>query len=715
MSNRIRGIIDAVADIAAQPGDGLLDKIKAYHGSPHDFDRFSSDNIGTGEGAQAYGHGLYFAEREGTAASYRDALSGKNASFDDGSYVPDWVLQAQKDGKLDTAKKDFQDRLVQIKDAMDSSPQPHLLQDQLDSNAKILQGIDRLNSGDVPKVGRMYEVDIDARPEELLDYDLPLGDQPEMLQRIDDKYGDSEIFLSQMGGLDKSSLGSELYSALGGNYKAADVSKYLKDEIGIKGIKYADAQTRFSPRGKTSNYVIFDDQLIDIAKKYGVSLPVAAAMFGSEETEAGPLTSGARRLIDARFSSPVGGGNERKGVLNAVETMQTGITPRNMDTGGEINLYDFEGSPYILTQSDRSAAGGLLNSIHDADIDAVDLRGGRDFMFDPSSQGQVWASDPNVVKSLQKRAAQLKSDYGSDPLLLPYTMAPTGIDFATMPLDTMINFARQGMSKSNIKKLDKQIKGVIPQWTSVSDPSANAIFREVKGPSRKKVADLIDKNFRDVEGGLSISEARAATTDASQYVEKEGSLKNVGRIDTSAGLIADSGHPTYIGGLPGKGVGTLKDALNARVLMEQNGRVLANDMSDIRALSMNHGLSQGIIDDSLLRRIYDNKDKVAAGSLGVAGPSLANASTDNAEKGLLGSLGDAGLEAMSGVNRAVVDGLNFLTADQINALLNISGSEKRIPDLYDLEGVEEATQGNYMEPGLLRDIIRQGSEFLSPI
>ena len=58
--------------------------------------------------------------------------------------------------------------------------------------------------------GSMYEVDIDARPEELLDYDLPLGEQPEILQRIDDKYGDSEIFLSQMGGLDKSSRGGEL-------------------------------------------------------------------------------------------------------------------------------------------------------------------------------------------------------------------------------------------------------------------------------------------------------------------------------------------------------------------------------------------------------------------------------------------------------------------------------------------------------------------------
>jgi hypothetical protein len=731
MSSRIKGIIDAVADIAAQPGDGLLDKIKAYHGSPHDFDQFSFDNIGSGEGAQAYGHGLYFAEREGTAQSYRDALSGKypsprykgkdiNETDGPTSGALSLINKELLYNRGLTAKQAKEQAITSLNVrkkragvGVDSLRENQIISD-IDEKIRLLESMD---DSDLVVGGRMYEVDINASPDELLDYDVDLIDQS---QKVKD--GILKLGLTDFDGKkysiqeldDLGHRGQTLYEKISGNAGDDVASMRLKD-VGIKGIKYADAQTRFSPKGRTNNYVIFDDQLIDIAKKYGVSLPVAAAMFGSEETEAGPLTSGARRLIDARFSSPVGGGNERKGVLNAVETMQTGITPRNMDTGGEVNLYDFEGSPYILTQSDRSAAGGLLNSIHDADIDAVDLRGGRDFMFDPSSQGQVWASDPNVVKSLQKRAAQLKSDYGSDPLLLPYTMAPTGIDFATMPLDTMINFARQGMSKSNIKKLDKQIKGVIPQWTSVSDPSANAIFREVKGPSRKKVADLIDKNFRDVKGGLSISEARAATTDASQYVEKEGALKNIGRIDTSAGLIADSGHPTYIGGLPGEGVGTLKDALNARVLMEQNGRVLANDMSDIRALSMNHGLSQGIIDDSLLRRIYDNKDKVAVGGLGVAGPSLANASTDNAEKGLLGSIGDAGLEAMSGVNRAVVDGLNFLTADQINALLNISGSEKRIPDLYDLEGVEEATQGNYMEPGLLRDIIRQGSEFLSPI
>src|SRR5690606_14870554 len=56
---------------AAQPG------IRAYHGSPHDFDRFDMSKIGTGEGAQAYGHGLYFAEAEDVARSYRDALQHK--------------------------------------------------------------------------------------------------------------------------------------------------------------------------------------------------------------------------------------------------------------------------------------------------------------------------------------------------------------------------------------------------------------------------------------------------------------------------------------------------------------------------------------------------------------------------------------------------------------------------------------------------------------
>jgi hypothetical protein len=48
----------------------------AYHGSPHKFDKFSLDKIGTGEGAQAYGHGLYLAESPEVAQTYKFAGSG---------------------------------------------------------------------------------------------------------------------------------------------------------------------------------------------------------------------------------------------------------------------------------------------------------------------------------------------------------------------------------------------------------------------------------------------------------------------------------------------------------------------------------------------------------------------------------------------------------------------------------------------------------------
>lgn len=47
-----------------------LFQLNAWHGSPHSFDRFSTTAIGTGEGAQAFGWGLYFTDLEGIARNY---------------------------------------------------------------------------------------------------------------------------------------------------------------------------------------------------------------------------------------------------------------------------------------------------------------------------------------------------------------------------------------------------------------------------------------------------------------------------------------------------------------------------------------------------------------------------------------------------------------------------------------------------------------------
>jgi hypothetical protein len=85
MVNYIKAAIDLGKPVVKAVGEAfdalgnkigaLPDAITAYHGSPHDFDEFDMSKIGTGEGAQAYGHGLYFAESEDVARGYRDALS----------------------------------------------------------------------------------------------------------------------------------------------------------------------------------------------------------------------------------------------------------------------------------------------------------------------------------------------------------------------------------------------------------------------------------------------------------------------------------------------------------------------------------------------------------------------------------------------------------------------------------------------------------------
>lgn len=54
----------------------------AYHGTPHRFEEFSLDAIGTGEGAQAHGWGLYFAADKKIAQNYYDALNSVDYYYD---------------------------------------------------------------------------------------------------------------------------------------------------------------------------------------------------------------------------------------------------------------------------------------------------------------------------------------------------------------------------------------------------------------------------------------------------------------------------------------------------------------------------------------------------------------------------------------------------------------------------------------------------------
>ena len=69
-------VITAVAEGVAKAGpETPKSGFKAYHGSPYKFEEFDFSAIGTGEGAQAYGYGLYFAEAEDVARGYKEALT----------------------------------------------------------------------------------------------------------------------------------------------------------------------------------------------------------------------------------------------------------------------------------------------------------------------------------------------------------------------------------------------------------------------------------------------------------------------------------------------------------------------------------------------------------------------------------------------------------------------------------------------------------------
>jgi hypothetical protein len=279
---------------------GLLNKIRAYHGSPHDFDRFSTESIGTGEGAQQYGHGLYFAEREPTALSYRDALTPRDYEFE--NYLAMQNEMAENSG--DYTRMEFLQQAMNHdtpQDFRNIASDSDYDDDYREMAADFADEMEafRNESGEPVNFGRMYEVDIDAQPEELLDFDAPLSEQSDQVKNMWDNWKASaagkKVAAEMPGNFEGDITGQEMHGLIYEGMspspeqqygrgmaikESIDASQYLRDQ-GLKGIKYADAQTRFSPKGRTSNYVIFDDATVDIARKYGVSMPVAAGLLSS--------------------------------------------------------------------------------------------------------------------------------------------------------------------------------------------------------------------------------------------------------------------------------------------------------------------------------------------------------------------------------------------------------------------------------------------------
>lgn len=77
------------------------------------------------------------------------------------------------------------------------------------------------------------------------------------------------------------------------------------------------------------------------------------------------------------------------------------------------------------------------------------------------------------------------------------------------------------------------------------------------------------------------------------------------------------------------------------------------------------------------------------------------------EKGFLQKAGDVALEGMAAVNRGATGLVDFVMSP-VNAAMELSGSSSRVPSL--TQALAPATQGNFMEQGLGRDVVRAAGE-----
>lgn len=239
---------DALKRLAARNAGAKF--MVAWHGTPHSFDQFSLDRIGTGEGAQAYGYGLYFAGRKDVAEWYRNKLSIEE-EFVDGQPL-------DTDNPMHLLAKILAQESQNAESARDALEVMALPGGAKNVRASATEALRLLDNGSRPAIeavkpdGHLYRVDLKPAEDEYLLWDRPLSKQSEKVKAALASIGIEEggARLSAGDGVvyDFDVVeGSAIYGyveKLKGGDKAA--SDHLRS-IGIRGIKYMDGSSRNRP------------------------------------------------------------------------------------------------------------------------------------------------------------------------------------------------------------------------------------------------------------------------------------------------------------------------------------------------------------------------------------------------------------------------------------------------------------------------------------
>ena len=303
------GHFEAGNAVITEPG--VTFSIAALHASPHSFRKFDTAFMGKGEGAQAYGWGLYFAENPKVNRSYMNQFAQDKATWKFrevetgvievmqrslvGSFLPKDALPEAKEDASDIAWSVLGDLVDAARGSMTVLDIVMELHDEIDTNRKyaetypqerekleqlegfMLSLLDHLDEIEArPGMPSNYKVELNVEDSELLGWDYVdetvlalLKDSPveevryalERAERRADYRGENvsgkdvyqELFDAFWDGEDGTKQEAQ---------KAASVSLLSSD---IKGIRYADGYTRGKvEEEQTYNYVIFDGNDIKI-------------------------------------------------------------------------------------------------------------------------------------------------------------------------------------------------------------------------------------------------------------------------------------------------------------------------------------------------------------------------------------------------------------------------------------------------------------------
>jgi hypothetical protein len=276
-------MVDPMRIAAALRKTAPIAELDVYHGTPHRFEpteenplgEFDASKIGTGEGQQVYGHGIYLAEAQDVGDSYRRALTPHQVTSDAAQSLANYAVRQRREPEAAIQW------LEKERKAYKETPPPETMK-QYDDAIAILR------KGNVEKVGNLYKADLpDEMIDRMLDWDKPLSEQPEFVQKAWADWRNTpqaQKLVKQMGsrGLSTKDLEKTFGNPTGaamhkwiyegfGSSKGGEmpkVAQFLKDK-GLVGVKYQDAGSRGQGGSGTRNFVVFpgEEKKVKILKR----------------------------------------------------------------------------------------------------------------------------------------------------------------------------------------------------------------------------------------------------------------------------------------------------------------------------------------------------------------------------------------------------------------------------------------------------------------